>query len=217
MTSRRNFIKNLVVGGTAATIAPHLLFGPSLQGAVRFPYWVPTRADGPWELVMPGILSSIKPPVFPKRDFLVTKYGARGNGQSDCAEGFKKAIAACNKAGGGRVVVPSGTFLTGAIHLKSNVNLVISRGATIKFNQNPNDYLPVVFSRWEGVELWNYSPFIYAFEQTNIAITGEGTLDGQSYAGHWWSWNGRPSYGWKEGMPNQRPDRTALLQMACEL
>jgi polygalacturonase len=65
--------------------------------------------------------------------------------------------------------------VTGAIHLKSNVNLHVSAGATIKFSKNPGDYLPVVFTRWEGTELMNYSPFIYAFEQTNIAITGEGT------------------------------------------
>src|SRR6185503_17511876 len=126
----------------------------------------------------------------------------------------KKAIAACNKAGGGRVVVPQGTFLTGAIHLKSNVNLVVSKDATIKFSKAPNDYLPVVFSRWEGTELMNYSPFIYAFEQRNIAITGEGTLDGQSGNDSWWPWNGRTNYGWKEGAPNQRNERNALMQMA---
>ena len=101
------------------------------------------------------------------------------------------------QAGGGKVVVPAGMYLTGAIHLKSNVNLEVSEGATIKFSQNPKDYLPVVFSRWEGIELLNYSPFIYAFEQQNIAITGAGTLDGQSDNDHWWPWNGRPHYGWK--------------------
>ena len=104
--------------------------------------------------------------------------------------------------------------MSGAIHLKSNVNLVVSRGATIKFSKDPNDYLPVVFSRWEGTELMNYSPFIYAFEQRNIAITGEGTLDGQSGPDSWWPWNGRANYGWKEGTPNQRADRAALQQMA---
>jgi polygalacturonase len=104
--------------------------------------------------------------------------------------------------------------LTGAIHLKSNVNLHVSPGATIKFSKNPGDYLPVVFTRWEGTELMNYSPFIYAFEQTNIAITGEGTLDGQSGTDSWWPWNGRANYGWKEGDPNQRADRAALQTMA---
>ena len=163
---------------------------------------------------MPGILARIKPPVFPSRTFPITKYGARSDGQTNCTAAFQKAIAACTKAGGGRVVVPQGTFLSGAIHLKSNVNLVVSKGATIKFSKNPKDYLPVVFSRWEGTELMNYSPFIYAFEQHNIAITGEGTLDGQSGTDSWWPWIGRANYGWSEGAPNQRADRAALQQMA---
>src|ERR1700752_3002288 len=202
MTSRREFIKHVVVGGTVVAVAPQLLFGSLAQG------------NNPWETTMPQILGRIKPPTFPKRDFLITRYGAKGTGLTDSTQAFNKAIDACSKAGGGRVVVPAGTFLTGAIHLKSNVNLVVSKGATIKFSQNPEDYLPVVFSPWEGGELMNYSRFIYALDQKNIAITGEGTLDGQSDAGHWWPWNGRGAYGWKEGTPNQRPDRTALLEMA---
>ena len=112
------------------------------------------------------------------------------------------------------MIVPPGTYLTGAIHLKSNVNLEVREGATIKFSQNPTDYLPVVFSRWEGVELFNYSPFIYALDQRNIAITGRGTLDGQSDKEHWWPWNGRAIYGWKEGDPTKRPDRVSLFTMA---
>ena len=113
-------------------------------------------------------------------------------------------------------MVPAGTFLTGAIHLKSHVNLHVSAGATIKFSRDTSKYLPVVFSRWEGVELMNYSPFIYAFEQESIAITGEGTLDGQSDRESWWPWNGssRPEYGWKAGAPNQRGDRKTLMEMA---
>jgi polygalacturonase len=209
MTSRRDFIRNLVVGGAVAAVAPRLLLD---QQVFAFPGLAP--ADGPWEVIMPKILSRIKPPVFPKKDFVVTKYGAKADGKTDASPAFKKAIEECNKAGGGRVVVPAGAFLTGPIHLKSNVNLVVSKGATIKFSQDPNDYLPVVFSRWEGVELMNYSPFIYALDQTNIAITGEGTLDGQSNNEFWWPWNGRAGYGWKEGTPNQRTDRAALMAMA---
>ena len=207
MTSRREFIKTLVAGGTVSIVAPEL-FGSSAYGLNLF-----TQSSDPWQSVMPQILARIKPPKFAKRDFDITKFGAKADGGSS-TEAFKTAIAACNKAGGGRVVVPAGTFVTGPIHLKSNVNLHVSKGATIKFSQDTKEYLPVVFSRWEGVELMNYSPFIYAFEQTNIAITGEGTLDGQSNKDAWWLWNGRASYGWKEGTPNQRADRNALLQMA---
>ena len=204
MTSRRDFIKQILVGGAAVAVGPHLFTCEKLAA----------QADGPFETFMPQILARIKAPVFPKRDFVITKFGAKANEAADSTSAFRKAIEACNKAGGGRVVVPEGTFLTGAIHLKSNVNLFVSPGATIKFSKNPADYLPVVFTRWEGTELMNYSPFIYACEQKNIAITGEGTLDGQSGNDSWWPWNGRANYGWQEGTPNQRADRAALQEMA---
>jgi len=95
----------------------------------------------------------------------------------------------CHQAGGGRVVVPPGIFLSGAIHLKSGVNLHLTEGATIRFMTNTAAYLPVVFTRYECTEVMNFSPPIYAYEQTNIAITGKGTLDGQ---GQWWhQWLGK--------------------------
>ena len=203
MTTRREFIKDLFLGGVAITVSPTLL------AARPFP-----ATASPWETLMPSILERIKPPVFPNRTLQLTRFGARGDGRTDCTSAFRRAINQCAKTGGGKVVVPAGTYLTGAIHLKSNVHLEIAKGATIKFSQNPKDYLPVVFSRWEGVELMNYSPFIYAYGQRNIAITGEGTLDGQSDNEHWWPWNGRTAYGWKEGLKNQRPDRSALFAMA---
>ena len=93
---------------------------------------------------------------------------------------FARAVEPCHRAGGGCVTVPAGAWLTGPIHLKSNVNLTVGKDATIRFSTNPKDYLPPVFTRWEGVELMNYSPLIYAFEQENVAVTGEGTLDGQA-------------------------------------
>lgn len=103
---------------------------------------------------------------------------------------IQAAIAACHAAGGGRVVVPAGDWLTGAIHLRSNVNLHVSAGATLKFSTHPADY-PTVFTRWEGMELMNYSALIYAFEQENIAVTGKGTLDGQADWDSWWVWNNK--------------------------
>jgi polygalacturonase len=197
MTTRRDFIKELLLSSAALAIAPRVF-----------------AAADPWQTVFPSILERIKPPRFPKHTVYLNRFGAKPDGRTDCTAAFRAAIDQCSKAGGGKVVVPAGTYLTGAIHLKSNVNLEVSEGATIKFSTNPKDYLPVVFSRWEGVELFNYSPFIYAFEQRNIAITGKGTLDGQSNNEHWWPWNGRPQYGWQEGMSQQRPDRNALLAMA---
>ena len=140
-----------------------------------------------WALV-PEILSRIVPPTFPNRDFIVTDYGAVGDGVTDCNPAFKKAITACTKAGGGRVIVPKGTFLTnGPIHLDNNVNLHVTRNATIKFGTNFNDYLPHVRVRWEGTECYNYSPLVYAYKKTNIALTGSGTLNGQAESS-WAMW-----------------------------
>jgi polygalacturonase len=150
-----------------------------------------TQADAAaahaWSSV-PEILARIVPPTFPDREFVITRYGAVGDGSTDCTESFRQAIDACNRAGGGRVVVPAGTYLTGAIHLKSNVDLHVSKGATIRFSTDPKKYLPVVFTRYEGTEVMNYSPFVYALDQQNIAITGEGTLDGRASAAIWYQW-----------------------------
>jgi polygalacturonase len=160
-----------------------------------------------------SILSRIKAPTFKRKDYDITRFGAKGGGVFDCSKAFKKTMERCSKAGGGRVVVPKGEYLTGPIHLKSNVNLHLADGAVIKFLRDPKKYLPLVFSRWEGVECMNYSPFIYAFEQKNIAITGKGTLDGQANNEFWWPWNGKKEYGWNEGMPAQKAGRSQLLEM----
>jgi polygalacturonase len=129
---------------------------------------------------------------FPARSFDITRFGAVGDGVADCTDAFRAAIAACHRAGGGRVLVPPGEFLTGPIHLRGNVNLHVS--GTIRFHTDPAKYLPVVMTRWEGTECYNYSPFVYAFGQRNVAITGTGTLDGQARLGPWESWyaNGGP-------------------------
>jgi len=184
MTTRREFIKDLALGAATIAVSPRLL----------------VAADDPWQTVMPAIFGRIKPPRFPNRTFHLK---AKADGSSDCTTAFRDAINQCSASGGGKVVVPAGTYLTGPIHLRNNVNLELSERATIKFSQNPKDYLPVVFSRWEGVELFNYSPFIYAFGQQNIAITGKGTLDGQSGNDHWWPWKNQA-----------RSDRNTLFEMA---
>lgn len=175
----------------------------------------PDVATDVWDNV-DAILEQIHPPSFPDKDFVITDYGAVGDGNQDCTEALKAAIEACSREGGGRVVVPEGNFLSGPIYLKSNVNLHLVKGATILFSTNPRDYLPLVYTRWEGVELMNYSPLIYAFEEKNIAITGEGVLNGQANETNWWTWKGKENYGWKEGMPHQNEDanRPALFEMA---
>ncbi len=154
-----------------------------------------------WDSV-PAILAHIVPPSFPNVDFNITAYGAVQGGTVICTSAVDAAVTACHNAGGGRVVVPAGIFLTGAIHLQSNVNLHVSKGATLKFSTAPADYLPVVFTRSEGVECYNYSPFIYAYGQTNIAVTGSGTVDGCATTGNWWAW-----------ATTGAADRTSLMTM----
>ncbi|MGZ8379716.1 MAG: glycoside hydrolase family 28 protein, partial [Gemmatirosa sp.] len=206
--SRRDFARQTRLGAGALIAAPSLLLG--CRTAPR----ASASASGAtgWDLV-PEILGRIVPPTFAARDFDVTQYGAVGDGRTDCTAAIRRAIDACHAAGGGRVVVPAGRFLTGPVHLRSNVNLHVRKDATLAFSQDPRAYLPAVLTRWEGMELMGYSPLVYAFEQTNVAVTGEGTLDGQADTTHWWPWKGGKEDGWREGMPTQKPERDRLMAM----
>ena len=169
-------------------------------------------ADDSWALHA-QILKWIQAPKFPAKDFPVSKYGARPDGNTDSTAAFRKAIEEAARAGGGRVVVSAGVYLSGPIHLKNNVNFVVEKGATIRFSTEPKDY-PLVLTRFEGLECMNYSPLIYAIDQTNVAVTGEGTLDGQATQEHWWPWKGNARGGWKTGTPNQLAAREKLIAMA---
>lgn len=189
----------LLTSVTSVTVAP--LF-PSLL-----------RAADPWA-ALPSILSRIQPPRFPDRVFDLAKYGAAGDGKTDCTAAFRRAIDECSQAGGGRVAVPAGVFLTGAIHLKDGVNLNLASGAIARFARDPKQYLPLVYTRWEGMECMNYSPFIYALGRRNIGITGSGILDGQADCEHWWPWKARADCGWKKGDPSQQKARDHLMDLA---
>jgi polygalacturonase len=136
----------------------------------------------------PFEMPAIKVPVFPKRNFVVTDFGARED--SDISSAIHQAIAACHKAGGGRVVIPKGKWKTGRVHLQSHVNLHLEKDARLTFSDQPSDYLPAVRSSWEGFECFNYSPLVYAFECENVAITGDGTLEAEM--GTWKTWMSRP-------------------------
>jgi polygalacturonase len=157
-----------------------------------------------------AMMKRIQSPVFPRREFAITEYGAVNDGEKLSSLAIANAIKACSQAGGGSVVVPKGRFLTGAVHLESNVNLHLEDGATLAFTNDLKAYLPPVFTRFEGTECMNYSPFIYAFEQSNIAVTGRGVLDGQAGPDHWWPWAGKERLGWHKGTPTQAGDREAL-------
>ncbi len=149
------------------------------------------HASAPEWSQVPEILHRLVPPVFPAHEFRITDYGAISGGTNDASPALAKALTACTQAGGGRVTVPAGEFLTGPIHLPSNVELHLETNATLKFKTDPDAYLPAVFTRFEGIECYNYSPLIYAFQQTNVAVTGAGTLDGQATEATWLAWKGR--------------------------
>lgn len=142
------------------------------------------------EVDAPFAMEGIRECIFPAQDFSIADYGAVAGGEVSNTEAIARAIEACNKAGGGRVVVPHGEWLTGPIHLLSNVNLHLAEGATLRFTDNPSDYLPAVMTSWEGMECYNYSPLVYAFECENIAITGTGTL--APIMDTWRTWFKRP-------------------------
>lgn len=138
------------------------------------------------KLSLPFAMPAVQPPTFPDRVFDVRAFGATGDGTGMNTQAFRKAVGACHGEGGGIVLIPAGTWQTGPIHLRSNVHLHLEAGAVLKFSRRFADYLPVVFTRWEGIECYNYSPLIYARNCENVAVTGEGTLDGQGEA--WWHW-----------------------------
>ncbi|MEN3356186.1 MAG: hypothetical protein V7637_168 [Mycobacteriales bacterium] len=189
-----------------------LAAGVALSSGRAAPAAAATPAADPW-LRARSLARRVRPPRFPHRWLDVTRFGAVGDGSADCTEAFARAIRACARAGGGHVVVPPGRFSTGPIHLRSNVDLHLTAAATIAFSTDVTRYLPVVFTRFEGTELFNYSPLIYAFGQRNIGVTGAGTLDGQADPAHWWPWSGKADFGWQPGQPSQTDASNRLREM----
>ena len=168
-----------------------------------------------WDAAMyKQIEQSIREPQFADKTYPITKYGAKPEATAaKNQKAIQKAIDQCSKKGGGKVIVPAGQkFLTGAITLKSGVNLVVEEGAVLEFAFEPELY-PIVETSWEGLECFNLSPCVYAFGAKDIAITGKGTIDGGGSNDTWWPWNGNPRFGWKEGMISQRVEaRPRLLK-----
>ncbi|MGO1054618.1 glycoside hydrolase family 28 protein [Crossiella sp. CA198] len=171
--------RTLITGLTAAAAAPLLV--PAAAQATGSP--VP---DAPY-LARPAvptlpwpeankIVAETTLPSFPDRLFKAADYGAKGDGKTDNTEAFAKAIDACTKAGGGHVTVVKGSYVTGAIRLRSNVHLHLETGVVLKFSGDGAKF-PTVLTRYEGIECMNRSPMIYAYGEKNIAITGKATLD----------------------------------------
>jgi polygalacturonase len=185
-----------------------IIGGLTVAGAAAIPALARTAlaAGGPGPLVAPEelpwpeartIVAETKLPEFPAATFPVTNYGAVGNGSTDNTAAFRRAIEACNAAGGGTVVVPAGTYVTGAVYLKSNVNLRLD-GATLRFSGTASDF-PTVLTRYEGIECMNRSPMIYAYGEKNIALTGTGTLDAAGTS----SWNRGSDRAYLESLVSQ--------------
>ncbi|SMF15270.1 Polygalacturonase [Alteromonadaceae bacterium Bs31] len=177
--SRRTLIK------LSALVAAQPLF----SACAKIPPSKGMALDSDWQQA-DSIRANIVEPVFPPKDFNILDFGALAGAEHDCTAAIAKTITACNQQGGGRVLIPAGTYFTGPIVLLSNVNLHLQKGATLKFIPEPDRYLPPVLTRWEGLELMGYSPLVYAHEQKNIAVTGEGTLDGSGDNEIWWPWKG---------------------------
>ncbi len=216
------YLREAIVDNDHKGVGPFILAGIEVQQVLGLPMSVSadsgivvtnsvTASVAPEWSQLPAILARIQPPAIPSREFRITDYGASAQGDADASEAIHKALEACVAAGGGRVVVPAGEYLTGPIHLKSNTELHLEGGATLKFKTDPAAYLPAVFSRFEGMECYNYSPLIYAFEQENIAVTGEGVLDGQASDENWWPMKGR-----RDGTNNQNNARARLVQQVAD-
>ncbi|WP_433170307.1 glycoside hydrolase family 28 protein [Actinoallomurus sp. CA-150999] len=206
-SSRRQFLR---IGGLVAGGA--LIAGSGWRPSAAATTGQP-GGDDPWS-VADRIVRTTPRPRIPNRRVDVTKYGAVGDGKTDCTKAFAAAIGDLAGKGGGRVVVPPGRYLTGSIHWESRIDLHVEKGATIAFSTDPAAYLPVVYTRDGGIECMNYSPFIYAYDKHDIAITGEGTLDGQADNQHWWPWAGKTQFGWQPGMPTSSADSDLLASMA---
>lgn len=114
----------------------------------------------------------------------IKELGADTKGQVKCTELINQTIQKAAEAGGGTIYFPAGTYLTGAITMQSNITLQIEAGATLSFSTDFDDYLPFREVRWEGIFMQTFSPLIYAKGAENIAIKGEGTLEGNGKA--WW-------------------------------
>ena len=125
-----------------------------------------------------------KNPCIPGRDVDIREHGAKEGELATKA--INDAILSTSEMGGGTVIVPAGNWFTGAIRLRSNVELHFAKGAFVQFSHNPEDYLPAVLTMYEGIRCINYSPLIYGCDLENVSVTGSGVLDGAGP--EWWKW-----------------------------
>ena len=185
--------------------------------ALLIPAWA--NAAGWDESEYKRIEQSIKLPDFAQNGkvYDITKYGAKlSNSAAQNQKAINKLIALVSKKGGGCVVIPKGTWKTGAIEMKSRVKLDVQKDATLQFVFDTKLY-PLVRTSWEGLACWNYSPCIYAYKATDIAITGEGTIDGGGNMETWWPMCGAKKFNFQEGVTKEAQSlgsRAKLLKQA---
>ena len=173
-----------------------------------------TTPQEAWEQTYPQIEARIKAPTFRDKDYKLFDYGKKSKTKGFLyTELINKTIDLCSREGGGRVIIPKGEWLTGPITLKDNVNLYLEEGATLLFTTDPSQY-PLVRTRWEGMDCYNYQPLVYANGATNIALTGKGTLDGQADNSNWWGMSAKRGHDYTgtEPIATQKVGRPLLQE-----
>ncbi|MFZ6768454.1 glycoside hydrolase family 28 protein [Undibacterium sp. Di26W] len=222
---RRDFMKKMSLTGLSLSAGAALPVGQALAAPL---------IEDPW-LKAQAIVDRLSVPLkFRRADYRITDFGAlpcelktvkawisfeaQDNlstpvaNSKDIYPSITEAIATCHKAGGGRVIVPSGNwFCAGPIVFLSNVNVHLQSGAHIYFSNNPEDYAKygnfdcglngkLTISRWQSNDCLNFSPMVYAYAQDHIALTGDdwtSILDGQGGVPFddsgdcWWTWKGK--------------------------
>ena len=172
---------------------------------------VAQQAESAWNTTYKEIESRIKTPHFKEKEYKITSFGAKANDDKHLNhKAINKAIDKCSKQGGGRVIVPKGVWYTGPITMKSNVNLHLEEGAVLLFSTDLSLY-PLVLTRWEGSDCYNHQPLIYAYGQTNIAVTGKGIIDGGATYENWWSHKSDDPNEWNDWLDRQRAGRETLM------
>jgi len=158
-------------------LAPICLLGIILVSTV-------VEAKGKYDYLykqLPFPMQKIEAPVFKNNTVSVIDFGGLGDGKALNTDAFRKAIEVLEKKGGGKLVVPAGVWFTGPIELKSNINLNLEKGALILFSPDFSLY-PLVNTCFEGLSTRRCQSPISARNAVNVAITGEGSINGSGEA-----------------------------------
>ncbi len=165
------------------------------------------------------ILRHIAMPVIPDHDLQATTCGIYPDTGKNLTRALQNAIDDLSERGGGRLSLSAGVWHSGALQLKSGVELHLeSRNTVLQFiNTEIEENYPIVYSHWEASPCWNFSALLYARDAHDIAVSGPGVLDGGADQHHWWDWHHQVEEAWSEDRVDlQQPDRLALRQMNME-